>query len=98
MEQMRYIGPIIHLQGKTALVRDLEPSGSSVLAQFDDRALTRDNQPWPMGREEEYLPHARFATWVDTKPEEIPATALGFGWHEFPRESFEMRPLTRTLV
>lgn len=42
-DHRRYVGPIKHLYGEMALVRD--ESGYIVLAQFDNRDLTRSGKP-----------------------------------------------------
>ncbi len=66
-----YVGPLAHLQGKTALIRNTgeEPEGR-VLAQFDERDLTRSGIPVSRERMDD---------------------ALGFGWHLFRRDEFEVK-------
>lgn len=43
MKHGTYHGPIAHLKGKTALLRDA--THGHVVAQFDDRTLTRSGKP-----------------------------------------------------
>jgi len=57
-----------------------------VLAQFDDRKLTRSGHPFQSVLE--YEPHSRFPT--QQLPDEPPRDALGFGWHVFRKEEFEI--------
>lgn len=85
MKHGTYKGPIQHLIGKTALLRDAAPG--FVEAQFDDRTLTRSGialrlvvcelvgQPEAMGQPEP------------------PRDALGYGWHNFPKTEFNLDPL-----
>lgn len=70
-----YIGPLAHLKGKTAhLQLLLEPE--YVMAQFIDVWLTRSGNP---------IPHR------DNRPGgTLPVDALGFGWHVFKRNEFEV--------
>lgn len=42
--QGTYIGPLGHLKGKTAMLRKM-PEEGYVVAQFDDRTLTRSGEP-----------------------------------------------------
>ena len=64
-----YIGPLQHLQGKTAMLRE-PPEEGYVMAQFDDMLVTRSGNPLP-----NFLPNH---------------DALGFGWHVFKRNDFEV--------
>ncbi|XAO53929.1 hypothetical protein [Pseudomonas phage Max] len=88
MKRGIYRGPIPHLIGKTALLR--EATHGHVVAQFDDWSLTRSGDPIPRTRTVlEYEPHARFPTEQQEPLPEPPADALGYGWHAFPAEDFE---------
>ena len=78
-----YAGPLAHLKGATALIQ--ETADGRVLAQFDDKYLTRDGKPWE--KVLEYEPHARFPSFVD--PDQPPAEALGYGWHRFHADDFD---------
>lgn len=83
MKHGTYVGPLAHLRGKKALLR--EATHGAVVAQFDDRKLTRSGGPIP--RTLDYEPHARFPTLQDF--DDPPPDALGFGWHAFPARDFE---------
>ena len=82
MRHETYTGPIKHLRGKTALIR--EGQDGQLLAQFDDRHLTLSGHK-PL-QVLEYEPHARFPTWQD--PDHPTADHLGFGWHAFDAGHF----------
>ena len=60
MKHGTYVGPIAHLRGKTALLRTA--THGHVVAQFDDRTLTRSGKPMPQLTVLDYEPHARFPT------------------------------------
>lgn len=87
MKHGTYVGPIAHLKGKTALLRTA--THGHVVAQFDDRTLTRSGKPMPKLTVLDYEPHARFPTEQQQDYPEPPADALGFGWHAFPASDFE---------
>lgn len=78
-----YTGPLTHLQGKRAMIRDA--THGHVVAQFDDPKLRRSGEPWPTVLEDE--PHARFARYP-VERDEPPWDALGYGWHAFPADQF----------
>lgn len=83
---LRYVGPLAHLRGKTALVMKKEPTDSVVFAQFDDVALTLSGAPVET-EVLDYEPHARFQTMQPLQAP--PRDALGYRWHPFPAEHFE---------
>jgi len=82
MQSMIYLGALAHLKGKTALTRTAKDG--SLLAQFDDRQVTRSGGPIPQYLD--YEPHARFPTLQDF--DTPPSDALGFGWHPFTAAEF----------
>ena len=45
MSRKRYVGPIPHLRGKTALVRPCVGASSHVMAQFEEDFL-RESRGW----------------------------------------------------
>jgi len=84
-----YRGPIKHLQGEKALVRKVD--SATLLAQFNDVTLTRDGKPLVLQREvSDYEPHAAYPTTMLEDIPEPPRVALGYGWHEFPTEHFQL--------
>lgn len=86
MRTATYTGPLTHLKGKTALVRDTE---AGVLAQFNETRLLRSGRAWPTVLV--YEPHARFPTEQpidESNSSSPPSDALGFGWHLFAVEDF----------
>lgn len=90
MKQAVYIGPIKHLKGQTALLRDKEPVDlERILAQFDNLVATRSGAPPPTVQVLDYEPHSRFPTLQTEQAQEPNADCLAFGWHEFPRNDFE---------
>ena len=70
----RYVGPILRLQGCTALLDYRWTCPESLFAQFDDRDL--------------HISLNRF-DWQDAEASDF-SGALGFGWHEFPRSHFDV--------
>lgn len=89
MKPAIYVGPLTHLRGKGALLRDTS-SPDRILAQFDDTTLTLSGAPIPQMTVLEYEPHARFPVEV---PADLPmptTDCLGFNWHLFPRSDFEV--------
>ena len=92
MKHAFYVGSLRHLRGKGAagaLIRD-GASPDRVLAQFDNRLLTRSGRPFPTMTELEYEPHARYPTERQVDYPTPPEDCLGFGWHEFDRSDFAM--------
>ena len=88
MKHAIYKGVIAHLKGQGALLRDAE-SPDRVLAQFDDRLLTRSGKPFPTMRVLDHEPHARYATEHQVHYPTPREDCLGFNWHEFDRSDFE---------
>ena len=89
MKHAIYKGDVPHLQGKGALLRD-GPTPERVLAQFDDRLLTRSGNPFPTMTVLEHEPHARYATEHQVHYPTPPDDCLGFNWHAFERSDFEV--------
>ena len=90
MNKGTYIGPLTHLQGKTALLQCPE-GGSKILAQFDDHKATLSGKLYEDAAFEdrlEYEPHARFPTSIRVQVG-LTEDFLGFGWHEFELKDFE---------
>lgn len=84
-----YTGALVHLMGKSALLR-FPPEEGYVLAQFDDRSLTRSGQVLQtLSLQDE--PHSRFQTLQES--DSPPADALGYGWHVFKAAEFEVEEL-----
>lgn len=83
----KYVGPLQHLKGKTALVR--VATHGKVVAQFDDRELRRSGLPWPT--KTVYLGTIR-PRWQVREDEKLPDDALGYGWHVFNPEDFDELP------
>jgi hypothetical protein len=75
MKRGVYIGPIQHLVGQGALLRDIDIPGE-VIAQFDNRTLRRLN-PEPLDVDGQVL-HVDY----------LPDDALGFDWHLFNAKEF----------
>lgn len=70
----RYIGPIIHLKDKTCLLQYRVTFPESYFAQFDWIWATRSGQVFA-------------DEWFDHEPTD---ETLAFGWHEFPRNHFDV--------
>lgn len=94
MKHGTYNGPVAHLRGKSALLQPCSALRDCVLAQFDDRDLTRSGKPLPRLTVLDYEPHARFPTEQLRDYPEPPADALGFGWHAFPHDHFTINQET----
>lgn len=79
--RVRYIGPIFHLKGHTAL--NQEENETHIAVQFDN-LNARMIRPGPdvLG----YEPHARFPTMVPGPDIQV---ELAYGKHWFPKEDFE---------
>lgn len=77
MKTGTYIGPLQHLQGKTALIR--VATHEHVVAQFDDKQLSKQ-------------PNVRYSFCANSDERDAPYDALGFGWHAFPQEHFRVDP------
>lgn len=75
MKRGNYIGPIQHLIGHGALLRDATVPGK-LLAQFDNRYVRRDTT-------EEF-------DFESPTIVALPADALGFGWHVFDAKDFAL--------
>lgn len=75
MKIVRYVGPLVHLQGQTALMRE---DGA---VQFDNTRLTRSGNP--VEKVLVYEPHARFPT--EECPGKPTQDQIGFGWHVFDK-------------
>lgn len=89
MKHATYIGDIPHLKGEGALLRD-SSLPDQVLAQFDNRLLTRSGKPFPTMTVLEHEPHARYATEHQVHYPTPQEDCLGFNWHEFNRSDFEV--------
>jgi hypothetical protein len=73
MNQVRYVGDIEHLKGKTAITYDgPDERLDTIRVQFDDMAVSRTG----------------YLTSSDEVPE-WEEHSLGFGYHEFPAADFE---------
>lgn len=82
--QAKYIGPLTHLKGKTAMLR--EATHGKVVAQFDDPKARLSNNPWPQEWNPE--PHSQHGGWWSDS-ETPPFDALGYGWHVFNPGDFD---------
>lgn len=81
----KYIGPLPHLLGETAL---LKISEGKVMAQFDNMFARLSPKHWPVVWVDD--PHSRFSSIRWEYSDDPPLDALGFGWTEFPLEHWEI--------
>ena len=86
MANMKYVGPIPHLKGQTAIVR--VATHGKVVAQFDNRKLLRSGKPWPQKMVKLGRPPMQI-DWMIDDYDTLPDDALGYGWHLFNPEDFE---------
>lgn len=83
MKLATYIGPLKHLVGEAALI---VYRGDVVRAQFNNRHLRKSNEEWPQVWVDE--PHIYHGGWWEDS-EDPPFDALGFGWHDFPKDHWK---------
>ena len=88
MKQGTYVGSVVHLKGKTALLQEHCTRQEYCLAQFDDSTLTRSGKPLPKLSVLSYEPHARHPSEELVDYPEPPKDSLGFGWCVFHSSDF----------
>lgn len=81
IREMFYVGPLQHLYGEQALVKQCDDFEGAVMAQFNSQWLTRSGAPIP----EQYKTG-------DFSLACLPEMPLGLNWHRFSSACFEPLP------